>query len=334
MCKLLRQVFPTTVLLAVFLMYSPIVRAITIATVPIGNAGNSNDSNTGNLYGGVGYNYAIDKNDVTIGQYTAFLNAVAATDAYSLYNSEMAVDQNVAGIMQSGASGSYSYSVIGSPNKPITYVSWYDAARFANWLYNGQPSVGGEGPGTTETGSYTLNGSNPTNVSRNTNATWVIPTENEWYKAAYYNGSTYYQYPFSSSTPPTSAMPGSTPNTANFFDNTTGYAVTGSTSYSSSQDYLTDVGTYLASASPYGAFDMGGDVFQWNETMFASVRGLRGGSWGFGRGGLQSSYRFLAGDPSDESDSIGFRVAEVPEPSTGVLAALAGLMLWWKRRKK
>ena len=59
---------------------------ITIDTVPIGNPGNANDPTTGNLYGGVAYNYSIGKYDVTVGQYTAFLNAVAATDTYGLYN--------------------------------------------------------------------------------------------------------------------------------------------------------------------------------------------------------------------------------------------------------
>ena len=65
------------------------------------------------------------------------------------------------GITQSGSSGSYSYSVTGSDsqaaNCPIFDVSWGDAARFCNWLQNGQPT-GAEGTGTTETGAYTLNG--------------------------------------------------------------------------------------------------------------------------------------------------------------------------------
>ena len=78
--------------------------AITIDTVPIGNPGNANDPATGNAYGGVAYNYRIGKYDVTVGQYTAFLNAVAATDTYSLYNPTMATDLNVAGIAQSVSS--------------------------------------------------------------------------------------------------------------------------------------------------------------------------------------------------------------------------------------
>ena len=134
--------------------------AVTIAWVSVGNAGNANDpadgdsSNAGiQNYGGVPYNYSIDKYDVTVGQYTDFLNSVAATDTYRLYNASMGTDQNIEGIARGGSSGSYTYGVIGSSaNLPITYVSWGDAARFANGLQNGQ-STGAEGAGTTETGA-------------------------------------------------------------------------------------------------------------------------------------------------------------------------------------
>ena len=77
----------------------------------VGNAGNAADT-TG--YGAVTNPFAIGKYDVTVGQYTSFLNAVGATDTYGLYNTGMATDLNVAGISQSGSSGSYTYSVIGS----------------------------------------------------------------------------------------------------------------------------------------------------------------------------------------------------------------------------
>ena len=150
------------VLISLSLLIAQSASAITIDTVPIGNAGNANDPATGNLYGGVAYDYRIGKYDVTVGQYTAFLNAVAATDTYSLYKTQMATDLSVAGISQSGSSGSYSYSVIGSANHPITYVRWEDAARFANWLSNGQPGLGGsavpQDASSTEDGAYTLNG--------------------------------------------------------------------------------------------------------------------------------------------------------------------------------
>src|SRR6476659_3432762 len=94
--------------------------AVTIDTVPVGNVGNANDSTS---FGGVNYAYRIGMTEVTIGQYTAFLNAVAATDTYSLYNTKMATNLNFAGISRSGSPGNYSYSPIGSPNKPVTYVN-------------------------------------------------------------------------------------------------------------------------------------------------------------------------------------------------------------------
>jgi formylglycine-generating enzyme len=301
------------------------VLAITIATVPVGNLGNANDS-TGD--GGVAYNYAMGKYDITVGQYAEFLNAVAATDTYGLYDPNMSTDLNVAGIRRNGSSGSYTYSVIASANHPITFVSWGAAARFTNWLANGQPT-GSEGPSTTETGSYTLNGSVGTNVTRNANATWVIPTKNEWYKAAYYNAanSTYYQYPFSSNSLPTSAPSGSTPNTGNFKSSSGAYAVTGSTVLSDEFNYLTDVGAYSASASPYSAFDMGGDVYQWLDTGgYENYEDVAGGAWADVSSGLKSDTDVDAYLTEAYTD-VGFRVALVPEPSTFVLGILAALML-------
>src|SRR5580765_8170612 len=89
--------------------------AITIDTVPVGNRGNANDPATGNLYGGVAYDYRIGTTEVTVGQYTAFLNAVAATDTYALYDTQMYSDFKIHAIERFGASGSYSYAVMGSP---------------------------------------------------------------------------------------------------------------------------------------------------------------------------------------------------------------------------
>src|SRR5262245_54966509 len=101
--------------------------AITIDTVPVGNVGNPSDPSDGDIttpgvqsYGSVPYAYRIGTYEVTIGQYTSFLNAVAATDTYELYNRLMALEVNIAGIARSGSSGSYVYSVIGSANHPVT----------------------------------------------------------------------------------------------------------------------------------------------------------------------------------------------------------------------
>ena len=132
---------------------------VNIETVPVGNPGNANDAH-GDGYGGVDYVYNIGTYEVTAGQYTEFLNAVAQTDTYSLYSWEMANLNWSWGctIRRTGQSGSYSYSV-GSDwaNRPVNYVSWGDAARFANWMHNGQPS-GAQVLTSTEDGSYFLDG--------------------------------------------------------------------------------------------------------------------------------------------------------------------------------
>lgn len=331
---------------------------ITIDTVPVGNVGNANDPVT-HLYGGVNDAYRIGTYEVTVGQYTAFLKAVAKTDTYNLYHTNMATDLNIAGIARSGVSGSYDYSVIGSENQPVTYVSWGDAARFANWLHNGQPT-GAQVDITTERGAYTLDGATSSAalmlVSRNAGAVWVIPTENEWYKAAFHQPATqggdsdnYWTYPMKTNSVPFSdTPPGSTIDNrrvGNFYSDdgtpngyNSGYAVTASTSYSSSQNYLTDVGAYDLSPSYYGTFDQAGNVMEWNETaVISSQRGLRGGSWHLNSNSLQAADRGN-GLPAIEFNYIGFRVASIPalipEPNTAVLAASIFALLVTRRRRR
>lgn len=185
--------------------------------VTVGNPGNHRDTRTG--LGNVEYSFKISKYEVTIRQYTNFLNAVAASDPYELYNPSMASDRTIAGIARSGSRGSYSYSVINpsgtavdgasSPgNRPIAYIDWFDAARFANWMHNGQGSAD------TETGAYTLrNAKAGARVPANPGARFTIPTQDEWYKAAYYSPALnkgkggYYVFPTQSN-----ATPGSIPN--------------------------------------------------------------------------------------------------------------------------
>ncbi len=129
---------------------------VNIATVPVGYAGNTADPVTG--FGAVPYQYSIGTYDVTNAQYVEFLNAKAsASDPYGLWNSNM--DPSVVqgmfaeGAIQRSGAGPYSYSVRpGFANKPVIYVSWYDAVRFVNWLTNGQ------GNGDTESGPYLITG--------------------------------------------------------------------------------------------------------------------------------------------------------------------------------
>lgn len=76
----------------------------------------------------------------------------------------------------------FSYSVKNNyGNKPAYFLSWFDMARYSNWLHNNYGSL--------ESGSYTLNGATTGIINRNPGATYWVPSENEWYKAAYYKAT-------------------------------------------------------------------------------------------------------------------------------------------------
>jgi len=280
-----------------------------MSMVTVGNAGNAADT-TG--YGAVSYAYQIGKYDVTGSQYTAFLNAVGSTDTYALYNTSMGTDPNSLGyaqISQSGSSGSYTYAVMNSTgNRPVSFVTWFDCARFSNWMSNGHPS-GAQSSTTTEDGAYNVNGAtsgnavaaNATNPNTGSAPTFRMPLENEWYKAAYYSpnyGRTgvggYYVYATQSNVAPGTTI-GSSPNQAN---------------YNGDIGHSTDVGSFSGSGSFYGTFDQSGNVFQWNDLdgTAGSSRGLRGGYWYNISYFVSSSYRYND-DPSYGSNFIGFRLA-------------------------
>ena len=310
--------------------------------VTVGDPGNApdalvmNDGTTG--YGSVGYTYHIGTYDVTAAQYCAFLNSVAATDSYGLYNTFMTPASNYPsgfGITRQGSYGSYTYSVTGNANFPMNKITWGDAARFCNWLANGQPT-GKQGPATTETGSYTLNGATTWQalmaITRNPSATYAVPSEDEWYKAAYYKGGGtnqgYWLYPTQSDSMPSNFLSSTETNNANYKD--------GRSIYTDPINKLTAVGAFASSPGPYGTFDMGGDLFQWNEAnTYGSYRGLRGGSFdNYVSFALRASYRSRLG-PTDLSNlygSFGFRVAHVPEPATFSLLTLGGLLIAKRRR--
>ena len=316
-------------------LVTPALAVVNIDYVTVGNAGNANDAATGSVYGAVAYAYKIAQNETTISQYAEFLNAVAKTDTYSLYNSNMTTSY-INGIARSGVSGTYIYTVnSGSGNKPITYVSWFDAARFSNWLHNGQPG-GAQDAASTEDGAYTLLGAMSGIIAKNGGAKAWIPSESEWYKAAYYDPNKgglgvggYWQQANQSNT-----MAGNTigvAGSANYYDGD--YVGSGNGSFPTS-NALTDVGAYgLNSDSAYGTNDQAGNVFEWTDAVISgSSRGLRGGAWNNNAFALPASTR-NNGDPTNEGNFVGFRVASVPEPSAVVLTLLSVSACLTRRRR-
>ncbi len=309
---------------------------VEISLVTVGDAGNPSDPATG--FGAVGYRFQMASNDVTIGQYAAFLNAVAADDPNQLFNDKMSTDLNIAGIQRQGQPGSYTYTVLDpqgvqsvhatGPDRPITYVSWYDAARFANWMSNGQPR-GSQGPTTTENGSYDLVAIVPdqalarNQINPNTGKApdFFIPLQDEWYKAAYYSpmkagGPGYYLYASQSDTLPGNDIQSpAIANQVNYINQQMEFSITQETAYKSGQNYLTNVGAFTASPSHYGTFDQNGNVYQWNDLdgVAGPSRGLRGGFW-FAGGPSISSTGYSEASPAREASDTGFRLSTGPLP--------------------
>ena len=282
--------------------------SITIDYVSVGNPGNAADPATGSLYGAVAYAYQIGKYEVTNAQYGAFLNAVdpGGANANGVYNTLMGSNARGGITYTAGAASGEKYTIRTSMgDKPVNYVSWYDAARFANWLGNGQ------GSGSTETGAYTLS-LNTGIITKNSGANVYLPSENEWYKAAYYSAAntSYSLYPNGQNT-----------------------ITTADANYGNSVGSTTDVGSYSGDGSSYGTFDQGGNVWEWNDAVISgSSRGLRGGSFNNSESFLRSSFR-NSNDPTLGNGYIGFRVASVPEPTSMVLTMLAsGVMLIRRKR--
>ena len=307
----------------------------------MGDPGNPPDQlytydNPNNLrFGAVDYTYRISKHEVTNDQYAEFLNAVdpMGTNPNGVYSSNMGSSPRGGIAFDAGAASGSKYSTkTNMGNKPVNNVQFVDAMRFTNWLENGQPS-GGSG---TETGVYTIG--NGVNETRAPGATFFIPSEDEWYKAAYYQpaaqgGDTdhYWFYPTTSNAPPTIATANAVGDISNPGTKVANYNA--GADWNGLDGNVTTVGSAGAgSMSFYGTFDQAGNVWEWNEAVIrSSYRGLRGGDWITHFGVLEASNRF-DGNPYHEFDVIGFRVASIPEPSSLLLGALGTIGLVLRRR--
>ncbi len=301
---------------------SAAVAQVSLEFRTVGNAGNAGDPNAFGR-GGVAYEFRIAAFEVTNAQYAAFLNAVAASDPRGLFNPSMGVDPR-GGITRSGADGSFTYSVKPNMgNKPVNFVSFFDAARMANWLTNGQ------GSGGTESGAYTLNGNILLAITRDlSNPSQVfLPTENEFIKAGYHqpasqggDADNFWRFATRSNNSPTVASATATGDIANPGATTVNYG--SGADWNGRNGNLTTVGS-AGNSSFYGAFDMNGNVREWiQDTAFN--QGFRGQKGGDLFSGFNPDPNFVFGldpafvnytVPTFEGVDLGIRFASpVPSP--------------------
>lgn len=341
---MMRPAILTTVLLVAAFTRPLAAQAVSLSTVFVGDAGNV--ANTDGR-GSVAYTYSLGTHEVNIGQYATFLNTVATLGEQSyladLWQGGMATDGTQAGIARSGAgtlANPYQYTVLDNPsgyssaNRPIGYINWFRAARFANWINNGATASA-----STEIGAYNLNGATTGIFERQSGASWWIPSQDEWYKAAYYKGggtnAGYWDYPTQSNIVPGNTV-GSAANQANYFN---GNYVSGG---SPPPNQLTDVGSFTGSGGFYGTFDQAGNVLEWTDTTTGGTnKVILGGSWSSLAGTLKSDFTGSLNPDSVNGVTgydAGFRLAtSVPEPAlVGPLTALGllGLAAAFRHRRR
>ena len=281
----------------------------TIDFVDIGNAGNADDTGAGggiysSLYGGVSYGYRM-------GTFEISQDAITKATASGLLN--------VTAGAHTGA-------------EPAAGISWYEAAAFVNFL---NTSTGHQAAYQIDVGVTTLtlwsSGDawqlDGENLYRHKDAYYFLPSEDEWYKAAFHQNdgvtANYWDYAAGSNTIPTAVASGTTAGTA-VYDTVAGDPAE-----------VDNAG----GLSPYGTRGQNGNVWEWQESAFTAPndspsenRLVRGGAWSHPESLLRSSSRIITG-PTGSTGNIGFRVASVPEPTASMLMIVSGLM-WMARRRR
>ncbi len=296
-----------------------------IEWVTVGDPGNAADPASG--HGAVARVFQISKHEVTVGQYAAFLSAVAATDTRGLWTGGQKIDR-------SGQAGAFTYIArTGHEREPVMNVTFLDCMRFANWLHHAQSDPAASGPAKspaavarlTETGAYAIAVGDGL-AAREPGARAWIPTEDEWYKAAYHQPHTtggpashYWRFATRSDTTPALGTPGDmASNLANFLADATpqpnGGVLRG-------YHNVMPVGSFPGAASHYGTLDQAGNAWEWVETtIFDTQRVIRGGSMCGTYEKLLPRVRTNA-SPTRRFPDTGFRVARAVPPEANSPAA-------------
>ena len=286
--------------------------------VTIGDPGNAADfTGSPSPAGSVGYTYGIGKFEVSEDMITKFnaSQTLQITTRYTL-----------------------------GPAKAASGISWNEAARFVNWLNTSTGNQAAYKFATSgvndDSASWTSGeaGYDVNNPYRNRLAMYVLPSYNEWYKAAYYDpnksgGAGYWDYATGSDSAPAAVSSG------------TGTGANGNNEavYGSQASFPADV-NQAGGLSPYGVMGLNGNVTEWHEDsvslthgVSSSHRGLRGGSW-FYRATDLNIREFSV--PTNKGNSYGFRVARlsssavVPEPTSMVIFGLGALGMAYRARRK
>lgn len=202
------------------------------------------------------------------------------------------------------------------PDYPATSVSWYEAAKFVNWLDTSSgsaPAYKFDASGNFQLWTPSDPGYNPNNLYRNSLAKYFLPSVNEWHKAAYYDPSTgtYFTYPTGSNSVPDGIdFPGDPNFDAVFYEGVD----------NGGPNVVNNVGL----ASAYGTYGQGGNAFEWDESAFDRTndisneqRDIIGGSWLTASYSLKSDFTAGGTAPTFKGNTLGFRVAaNIPEPAT------------------
>ena len=292
--------------------------------VTIGNPGNAPEYS----YGRVDYEYSMGKFEVS-------------RDMVMKFNASQSLQITLYDMTTYGGNGL---------NKPSVGLTWNEAARFVNWL---NTSTGGYAAYRFKTSGVNDNISvwsaaetddyDPLNPYRSKRATYVLPSYNEWHKAAFYDprSSTYHDYPNGRNSPPVHVASGTEDNTAVFAFNRPNPA---------------DV-TQAGGLSPYGIMGLGGNAYEWTETSDnfrnaagASKRWFRGGDSSSQSGALKRKgslwHQGTRAPSQGDNIIIGFRVAslsssgsggtggEVPEPTSMAIFGLGALGIAYRTRRR